>query len=132
VSGNRDGIFYHVDSLDGGLIEVKSTRASVKRTEEKFSDRWLRQTKSYAVATGVNFLDVAVIYLIPGDFRVYRVEYDGIELDVHWEWMKHRRDVWNKAKEIKKPPEAFRYNEEYECNGCQYKMICDLKASMGE
>lgn len=131
VAGQKDGIFYHVDSLDGGLIEVKSTRASVNRTEEKFSDRWLRQTKSYAKATGVSFLDVAVIFLIPGEFKVYRVEYDGIELDVHWEWMKHRRDVWLKAKELKRSPEAFRYNEEYECKGCQYKMICDVKAGQG-
>ncbi len=132
VSGKYEGVFFHVDSLDGGLIEVKSTRASVTKTEGQFPDRWMKQIKSYAVTTGVHFLDVAVVYIIPGEFKVYRVEFDGIELQVHWEWMKHRRDVWLQAKENNQPPEAFKWNEEWECKGCQYKILCELRSSMGQ
>lgn len=131
VYGEKDGIHYHVDSLDDGLIEVKSTRASVKNTEAGMSERWLRQIKSYAVTTGRQHLDVAVVYLIPGEFKVYRVVFEPVELEVHWQWMQHRRDVWNQAKLTQTPPEAFKWNEDWECKGCQYKMICDMKAARG-
>lgn len=129
--GVKDGIYFHVDSIDDGLIEVKSTRSSVKNTEANFSTRWLRQTMSYAVALGVTFLDVAVVYLIPAEFKVYRVEFDEIELAMHWAWMETRRDVWNQARETETSPKAFHWNEEWECKGCQYKIVCDMKAGRG-
>jgi hypothetical protein len=134
--GVTDGIHYHVDSQDGDLIELKSTRMSIKNVEEEFSPRWLRQVKGYLYAIGQRAVDIGVIYIIPGDFRVYRVTFTQMELDIHWDWMKKRRDVWNQAKIERQAPKAFAYNDgasrdSWECKSCQYKMICDVRSRMG-
>jgi hypothetical protein len=137
VYGETDGIHWHVDSIDHGLIEMKSTRANPKKADAgEFSGRWLRQVKSYCVANNVRHVDIAVVYLIQAQFKVYRLEFDQMELDIHWRWMRERRDRWNKAKEENQAPEAFKWNDgeskdSWECRDCQYKIICELKGSLG-
>lgn len=133
IYGETDGIHWHVDSLDEGLLELKSTRMSPKTIEEgKWSDRWMRQVKSYLRANNLLHVDFAIIFLIQPDFIAYRLTFSQFELDTHWEWMKSRRDVWNQAKATRTPPKAFAWNEEWECKECPYKLLCELKGSMGE
>lgn len=132
IYGETDGIHWHVDSLDGGLIELKSTRANPNKGEGGISDRWQRQIKSYLKANNLREVDIAVIYLIQPEFIVWHITFDQWELDTHWEWMKQRRDVWNEAKATRTPPQAFRWNEEWECKECPYKILCELNSSMGK
>lgn len=129
--GETDGIHWHVDSLDAGLLELKSTRANPNKGADGFSERWLKQIRSYLKANDLHEVDLAIIYLIQPDFTVYRITFDQWELDTHWEWMKTRRDVWNMAKATKTPPKAFKWNEDWECKECAYKVICELNANLG-
>lgn len=134
IYGETDGIHWHVDSLDEGILELKSTRMSPKNHLEgyDFSERWLRQMKSYLRANGLKEVDLAILYLIQPDFHVFRLSFSDFELDTHWEWMKMRRDVWNEAKLTKTPPKAFTWNEDWECKDCVYKLLCELNASIGK
>ena len=136
IYGEHEGIHWHVDSLDGGLIELKSTRANPSKGMDGVSERWLRQIKSYLRANGLREVDLAIVYLIQPDFTVYHLSFSDFELDVHWQWMQYRKDVWNVAKETKTPPKAFQWNEgasptSWECSSCQYKLICELNGSLG-
>lgn len=136
IAGETEGIFWHVDSLDGGLIELKSTRANPNRGEAGLNDRWIRQVKSYLCANRLQEVDLAVLYLIQPEFIVWHLSFDSIELDIHWEWMRGRRDVWNEAKMIGRPPKAFAYNDgesekSWECRDCSYRLLCELNGSMG-
>lgn len=129
--GVTEGIHWHVDSLDEGLIELKSTRANPNKGEDGFSERWLRQIKSYLSAIGQGTVDLAIVYLIQPEFAVYRLTFDQHELDMNWSWMKLRRDVWNRHQEEGTSPKAFTYNEDWECRDCAYKLICETKSRMG-
>lgn len=130
--GETDGIHWHVDSLDGGLIELKSTRANPNKGENGISDRYQLQIKSYLKANNLREVDLAIIYLIQPEFIVWHITFDQWELDTHWEWMKQRRDVWNEAKASRTPPKAFTWNQEWECKECPYKILCELNSSMGK
>lgn len=133
VAGVTDGIYWHVDSIDQGLLEVKSTRANPKRIEGgDWNERWMRQIKSYLKGVGETHADFAIVYIIQAQLDAYRLTFSQFEIDTHWEWMKVRRDVWVKAKADKKSPKAFHWNEKWECDECPYKVLCELKASMGE
>jgi len=126
--GKTEGIHWHVDSLDHGLLELKSTRAGKKRhLEEDFPWRYMAQVKSYLKATGNTEVDLAVVYLIQADFQVYHLTFTQDEIDDHWFWMQSRKAVWDKAIEDKEAPESFKWNQEWECKDCQYKIICDLR-----
>jgi hypothetical protein len=130
--GVTEGIHWHTDSLDHGLVELKSTRMSVKRLEEEgLPGYWLKQIKSYLKSVGMLQVDLAVIYLIPAEFTVYRLTFEQMEIDMHWEWMKERRDEWNRAKESGQAPKAFAWNESWECTDCQYKLVCQMKERAG-
>lgn len=131
VYGVTDGIHWHVDSLDGGLIELKSTRANPSKGEGGISDRWLRQIKSYLKANDLTEVDLAVIYLIQPDFIVWHLSFEQWELDEHWRWMQNRKDMWETAKATRTPIPAFSTNEDWECKDCAYKLLCELNASMG-
>jgi len=137
IYGVTEGIHWHVDSLDEGLLELKSTRISPKNAPDNFSQRWMKQVKSYLVANGLKECDLAVIYLVQPEFVVWHLAFDSMELDIHWEWMKRRRDVWNEAKTTRVPPKAYEWNAEggpnsWDCKECSYKIICELNKGMGK
>lgn len=127
--GNTDGIWWHVDSVDNGLVELKSTRTSKKKhTEEGFSQNWMTQVKSYCKAVGVLEVDLAVVYLIQADFEVYHLTFTQEEIDENWEWMLERKRIWDIAIRDDKAPTSFAYNQDWECKDCQYKLICDARS----
>lgn len=135
--GETDGIHWHVDSLNSGgardgLLELKSTRANPNKGEEGLSDRYIKQVKSYLAANKLREVDLAIIYLIQPEFIVWHITFDQFELDMHWEWMKYRRDEYNRAKAANEPPKAFQWNEEWECKDCAYKILCELNQSLGK
>lgn len=125
TSGIYDGIVYHMDSLDyeDSPLDVKSTR-SKKRTPEDFSTGWHKQLMAYAKIHGTNKFYIAVVYIIPAELEVWEIEYEPEDLETFWEWMQIRRDAWQEAVDIGNPPTPFQYNEDWECKGCPYLMIC--------
>lgn len=132
TSGQRDGIWFHADAFsDDVLIELKSTRGSKKKYDEgDFPLGYIRQCKSYCVALGVREVDLAVVFVIPAEFEVYHIEFSEPELWEHWQWMQKRKAVWDMAVGSGVEPESFKYNEEFECRSCEYKLICDLRTSL--
>lgn len=131
IYGETEGIHWHVDSIDEGLLELKSTRASPAKGPDGFSARWLNQIKGYLSANGIREVDLAIVHLVQPEFVVWHLSFDQWELDMHWDWLKSRRDVWNEAKATKTPPKAFAWNEEWECKECAYKLICTLNKDLG-
>lgn len=128
-----DGIWGHYDHLQDGdlLFELKSTRISSKRPPEDLP--YDKQIKSYFKMTGARKLYLTVLHLMGGyqppfpDLVVWDVEFDDKEVEDHWNWMKERRDVYAAAVEAGVAPKQFTYNDEYECEECPYKAICDLR-----
>lgn len=131
IYGETEGIHWHVDSLDHGLLELKSTRANPNKGSDGLSARWHKQIKSYLKANNLREVDLAVIYLIQPEFIVWHISYEQWELDIHWDWMQSRRLVWNEAKATKTPPKAFQWNEQWECKDCAYKILCELNSGLG-
>lgn len=131
IGGQTDGIFWHVDSRDHGLVEMKSTRASVKKQAGgDFPESWILQTKSYCKVIGTLEVDVAIVYLIPADFRVYRISYSEEEIEDNWSWMLGRKEVWDRAVETGQAPASFMYNADYECKACQYLLLCNMRKEL--
>ena len=136
TAGKSEGIFYHVDDFDYGLIEVKSYRGSVKKVELpdgtfQLPDYYIRQVMSYCVMLGVSECDLGIIYIIPAEFEVYHIQFDEMELSFHRKWMHARRDVWEAAEIAEKAPESYRHNQDWECKDCQYKLLCETRGSGG-
>lgn len=130
--GQYDGIWYHVDSRDKGLVEMKSTRASKKKhLEGDFPESWILQMKSYCKALGELAVDLVVIYIIQADIQTYRLTFTQEEIDEHWEWMKGRRDILSKAIEKSEAPTAYMYNQDWECKDCQYAIVCEQRTKYG-
>ncbi len=133
-NGAYDGVYYHLDSLDAGWFELKSTRISPTARKDGSSPGGaegylqhgfaLRQFLSYAKTQGLTELDLGIIWLVQGQFDVYHVTFSQEEVDTNWEWLVQRRDVFNAAMEAGVAPTAFKYNETWECTGCQYNMLC--------
>lgn len=130
--GVFEGIHYHLDSIDEGLLELKSTRANPKKMEAgEFSESWLRQAKSYCKAVGVTEFDLAVVFIIQPEFTVYRIKFDQREIDDHWAWMKARQEVWETAVKTNEAPASFQYNEQWECRDCAYLLLCQTRNRLG-
>lgn len=129
--GVTEGVHWHVDSIDHGLLEMKSTRANPARGSDGFSERWLKQIKSYLKATGGLDCDLVIVYLIQPAFEVFRLSFTQVEIDTHWAWMMKRKWVWEEHQNLGTSPKAFTYNEPWECRDCAYKLICETKQRMG-
>lgn len=122
TEGNCEGIWYHVDSIDDGLLEVKSTRLRVsKTTPDTFSEGWIKQTKAYCYAVGVTKVRFIIVHLIEPEVVCWDVEYTPEEIGENWKWLLERKEVW----ERESVPKPFTYNKDWECRNCVYKMICD-------
>ena len=136
TAGETDGIYWHIDDNDDGLIEVKSYRGSLKKVEQadgsfQLPDYYVQQVKSYCVMLGVNQCDLGIIYIIPAEFEVYHIEFDDLELGLHRRWLMARRDVWLVAEAKDKAPESYKHNQDWECRDCQYKLLCQTRKQDG-
>lgn len=140
-SGQYNGVYYHLDSLDAGWFELKSTRSSPNPSKDGSKPGGaegylqngfaLRQFLSYAKTQNRTELDLGIIWLIQGGFDVYRVQFTQEEVDTNWEWISIRRDVYNEAVSTGVPPKAFAWNEDWECKNCSYQMMCAYQQLKG-
>jgi len=136
TAGETEGIYWHVDDNDDGLIEVKSFRGNIRKVELPdggfaLPDYYVEQVKSYCVMLGVSSVDLGIIYIIPAEFEVYHIEFEAMELAFHRRWLHSRRDVWNQAEAIGKAPESYKHNKDWECKDCQYKLLCETRKQGG-
>ena len=127
AEGERDGIHYHIDSLDyESLFELKSTRQGPKSTPNEFSPAWHKQIKGYLYASDSGTkATLAVLHIIQPGIAVWELEYEQGEIDYNWAWLLERKVVWDQAIETNTPPTPFQYNEDWECRECVYKTLCE-------
>lgn len=133
-AGEEEGISYHVDHIgDDGLIEVKSTRISTKRPPEEFSDSWKKQILAYMYALGIEQCGYVIIHLM-GNYSppfptlaTYQVRATQAELKDNWQYLLERKAEYEEFVKIEEVPTPFKYNEDWECNDCGFKALCDAK-----
>ena len=122
----KDGIILSPDFiLDKVHAELKTTRWGVGKT----SPTWFKQIMAYAYVVETLFFNLAVLHVIPAVLKGYALVFTEEELRENWYWMLHRKEILDRALRTDDPPKAFQYNEDWECNGCRYKLRCDLEAS---
>lgn len=131
-SGVTEGIHWHVDSLNGvntPLMELKTTRTSMKTPFEEINPRWWKQAMAYCKATGQTKMEFVVLYVIPPELMAYDVEFEQSEIDENWNWLQSRKAVWDQALADGTWPEEYKYNEPWECKECVYAMVCEARST---
>ena len=128
-NGVCEGVSWHADSLDGDFIEFKTTRASMKNYPDSIPLAHHQQIMGYMKATGFRKVKYSVVFLIPGDMAVWDIEYTDAEVEANWEYLMLRKEVWDMADETGVAPESYRYNMDWECKSCDFRTLCDARAS---
>lgn len=140
VSGERDGIHYEADfvSYDDTPGELKSTRMSMRKLPAGMPETWKKQVLSYWYIFGADEFLFAAMCLM-GDyappfpsFAVWRGTATEWERSWNWIWMLTRKEIYLDHVEVGEPPQEFTYNEEWECEGCPYKLLCDANKAVRE
>ena len=131
--GEYEGIHYHVDSLNGvntPLMELKTTRKSIKTDFADMPEGWFKQAMAYCKANGLTKIEYAILFIIPAELVCYDVEFTQEEVDSNWEWLQGRKGVWNESLANGTWPKEYMYNEPWECNGCKYSLVCEARSSV--
>ncbi len=138
TTGNYDGIFYHIDSMDfEEMLELKSTRIRANKDPENLSESWLKQIMGYLKTQGRTRAKLAVIHIIEPEIAAWDLEFDQSEIDANWKWITDRRQIWNESVSSGEAPREFTYNVgTWECKGrdsqCTYLTLCEgRKAARG-
>lgn len=131
----KDGIIYRpdgtlqVNTADvQKLIEIKSTRAGVKRYEEKLPETWISYMLGGCMIRNTTTYDLGVIYLserpsarILSETIIFEPE----EIESNWKWLLSRRDQYKIALDTDTIPQPFTTAPSWMCDSCRYKVICD-------
>ncbi|MCK9597450.1 MAG: hypothetical protein M0R06_00340 [Sphaerochaeta sp.] len=132
-----EGIVYRPDALipvktaDGKekLVEMKSTRAGVKRYQEgNLPQTWIIYMMAGCHILNRRQYELAVLYLSERPMAKLICEtvyFDQIEIDDNWRYILTRKREYEAAIKNEIIPTPFQYCYEYECNYCRYKMTCD-------
>ena len=138
----RDGILCSPDfiSIGGRLSELKTTRTSMMEKNKDTGVRgykdlpqtWYEQIMGYSYAAGLQEYELAVLHLM-GDYAPpfptlmgWRLSFDREELEKYWLYIKGRKLVLEATIEVHIPPKPFQWCKEWECDGCRYKLRCDV------
>ena len=122
------------------LAEIKTTRKSSKNhsAENSLPDTWIEYMQGGCWITKTREYSLIILYLMgnysPPFPQLYtdRIEFEQGELDTNWLRILQRKEVLDKALETGTAPTPFKYNKEWECKGCRYKLVCDTINSKGE
>ena len=136
VDGVLDGIHFSIDFMglssevdtpaeQGVLGELKSTRQSPKKDPRDFPDTWRQQLLAYMKANNSLEAIYTVIYVQPAVLKTWEVTATQQEVDENWDWMKERRETYMDFISKGEPPTPFKYNKEWECKYCRYRIVCD-------
>jgi hypothetical protein len=130
-AGVYEGVAYEKDlkTEDGVLGEFKTTRMSAKRLIEDFPLGYYRQLLGYMKIDGTLKAKFTVLFIIQAELRAWEVEVSQEELDENWAWVQERKRVYLGYLDAGEIPPAFAYNEDWECEGCPMKLVCDIEAA---
>jgi hypothetical protein len=131
--GELDGIHWSADWVDyvEGLGELKSTRLSANKGADELPETWKKQMMAYMKAKGVTEASLAVLHLMGNyappfpELRAWHMYAEQWEIDENWDWLLQRKAIYLDHVERNEVPKQFRYNEDWECTYCRYKLICD-------
>jgi len=161
IQGECEGIHYDMDFLDydARLGEFKSTRMSVKRPPEEFSEGWKRQIKGYLYAQAMGLYDSIakstggeVTYMIPErheatlgilhlmggyappfpELRAWRLTATWEEIQGNWVWLQARKELYLGFLEQSTQPKPYQFCMEWECQYCRYSFFCKACKAVDE
>ena len=116
------------------LVEIKSTRAGVKRYQEgDLPETWVTYMKGGCCIRGTQSYNLSVIYLAerPSAMIISETVYfDADEIEANWQWVLKRRDLYKEALETETVPLPFVTAPKWMCSNCRYRTICDAKKMM--
>jgi len=123
----NSGIVYRPDLvLRGRLGEMKTTRA---KSGSPLSETWMEYMMGGCFIKNTNEYDLAVLRVISAELETYTIEFTDDELCDNWEYLIQRRDIVVDSLTHSIMPDPFKYNKEWECNGCRYRIWCDMVAA---
>lgn len=134
-----DGISLSLDSLQlFGPVDLKTTRmrAAGRKGEGGFQvpEGWKRQMAAYTyainrlgLATDLSF-GIVVIHLVEPEITAWRLSWEWEELQAHWDWLLDRSNMLESMLAGSNPM-PYQSNEDWECKGCRYLLLCQLYGS---
>ena len=131
----KDGIIFRPDFMlklyKDEYHELKTTRMSMKRILEGLPDTWVQYIAGGCYIRGVTTYQLSTLLLMgnwaPPFPKIYSetLVFEQDELLGNWANILTRKIVYDEAIEKSQPPTPFKYNAEWECKNCCYKMNCD-------
>jgi hypothetical protein len=132
VQGECEGIHYSVDCLDsaGRVLELKSTRMAASKFPEGLSEGWRKQILGYMYTQsgpfpGTDEATLAIMHIIGGELTCWRIQATREEVVENWQWLQERRGIYMSLVERERVPSPYRYNMDWECGHCRYRMFCE-------
>src|SRR3990167_3743522 len=123
ASGQLEGIYYHIDSLDHtNMIEFKSTRIKAGTEPDKLS--YHKQIMAYLKTQGQTKVSLVILHVIQPELIAWNIEYTQEEIDSNWAWLQQRKDEWLVFKALGEVPTPYTFNQNWECRRCNYKFYC--------
>lgn len=136
-AGEMDGIQWHVDHFGSptDFHEVKSTRARANKDTSKpyTSDGWIKQIKAYCKVKGIQSGTLTILHLFGSgsppfpDLLCWDFSLTQQEIDDNWNWILDRAATYQEFVNKGETPTPFKFNEDWECNNCNWKGLCDAK-----
>ena len=145
LSGEYEGIFYHIDGNymelaieDLDVMEFKSTRQATHKgtvkaddkrlvTVDDYSKFWLQQVAAYAYVKKRYTAKLAVLHIIPPELLAWDIEFTEADLISNWMMLQSRRTDLIHAVDTGNPPKPFTTNQEWECNNCVWLVLCNAR-----
>ena len=117
------------------LVEMKSTRAGVKRYQDgELPETWVTYMMGGAFIRDTDTYHLAVIYLAErGSAAIISetITFEREELEYNWKWLLERKDIYKKALRTEIAPDPFIYNvAKWLCTNCRYRTVCDAVTIM--
>ena len=134
VQGECEGIHYSVDCLDydGRVLELKSTRMAASKFPDSLSEGWRKQILGYMYTQagpfpGTDSATLAIMHIIGGELTCWRIQASREEVVENWKWLQERCKIYMGLVEKKRVPSPYRYNMDWECGHCRYRMFCEAR-----
>ena len=111
------------------LVEIKSTRAGVKRYQDgDLPETWVTYMAGGCMIRNTTSYNLSVIYLAErpsAKIISETVYFDAGEIEENWQWILGRRDLYKKALETETIPQPFTTAPSWMCENCRYRTVCD-------
>lgn len=138
--GEIEGVGYHLDHWNpdtSELLEFKSTRVSSKKEPNELEDTggWMKQIKAYCYIKKVAKCQLVILHMM-GNYGppfpqlvAWDLEFEPKEIEENWAEIQARKTIYEDYVKEQETPPPFTFNEDYECKYCEFKVICDARAS---